>query len=309
MKPRAALTTVLKGAAMGTADMVPGVSGGTVALIAGIYDRLIGAIAALHPAPLRHLLRPHDPDSRAAFADAWREMDITFLLVLGTGMISAVVVLSQLIPIALEEHRALTGAFFVGLIAASVVLIGRDVPWTRVRAGLATVAAALVVAVATVTVSLANPSPLFVFVAGAIAISAMILPGLSGALLLLILGQYEYLLGQLDEFLSALAGTATGDSPSALIEPGIVVVAFCSGAVIGLLTIGRLVDRALERDRATTIAILVGLMAGGLFPPGRMAGNAMGGSAVELVAAIAVAIVGAVIVTAFDAVTNDLDYV
>jgi len=294
---------------MGTADMVPGVSGGTVALIAGIYDRLIAAIATLYPAPLLHLLRPHDPESRAAFVEAWREMDLTFLLVLGTGMISAVVVLSQLIPIALEDHRALTGSFFVGLIAASVVLIGRDVPWTRVRAALATAAAALVVAVATVTVSLAEPSPLFVFVAGAIAISAMVLPGLSGALLLLILGQYEYLLGKLDEFLSAIVGIATGDAPETIVDPAVVVVAFCSGAVIGLLTIGRLVDRALERDRATTIAVLVGLMAGGLYPPGRMAGNAMSGSAVEVVAAVVVAIVGAILVTAFDAVTNDLDYV
>jgi putative membrane protein len=294
---------------MGTADMVPGVSGGTVALIAGIYDRLVGAIAALHPAPLRHLLSVHEADSRAAFADAWREMDLTFLLVLGTGMISAVVVLSQLIPIALEEHRTLTGAFFVGLIAASVVLIGTDVPWTRLRAGLATVAAALVVAVATVTVSLADPSAAFVFVAGAIAISAMILPGLSGALLLLILGQYEYLIEQLDAFLSAIVGIATGDAPSTIVEPAVVVVAFCSGAVIGLLTIGRLVDRALERDRATTIAVLVGLMAGGLFPPGRMAVDAASGSNVQIVGAVVVAILGAVIVTAFDYVTHDLEYV
>ena len=310
MQLRAAIITFLKGAAMGTADIVPGVSGGTIALIAGIYDRLVGAIAELHPAPLLHVLRPHDAAEREAFADAWREMDLTFLLVLGSGMVTAVIVLSQLIPIALEEYRALTGAFFLGLIAASVVLIGRDVPWTRVRTALAAGAAALVVLVATVTVNLADPSIAFVFVAGAIAISAMLLPGLSGALLLLILGQYEYLLDQLDAFLSALAGVATGsDSVADLVEPGAVVVAFLSGAVLGVLTLGRLVDRALEYDRATTIAVLVGLMAGGLYPPGRMAVNSGTGSAAQIGAAVGLAVVGAIVVTAFDAVTHDLDYV
>jgi len=306
---RAALVTYLKGAAMGTADIVPGVSGGTIALVAGIYDRLIAAIASLHPRPLQHLLRPQDPDARAAFTASWREMDLTFLLVLGSGMISAVILLSQVIPFALEEHRVLTGSFFAGLIAASVVLIGRTVPWTRRRGALALVAAALVVAVSTNTSSAAPPSTLLVFVAGGVAITAMVLPGLSGALLLLILGQYEYLLGQLDEFLSALAGLATGDSPGALVEPTIVVAAFCSGAIIGLLTMGRLVQRALERDRATTIAGLVGLMAGGLYPPGEMAVSAASGSSVQVVAALAIAAVGAAVVTAFDLVTHDLEYV
>jgi len=306
---REAAATVAKGAAMGTADIVPGVSGGTIALVAGIYDRLIAAIASLHPAPLQHLLRPHDPLARATFAEAWREMDITFLLLLGTGMISAVVVLSQVIPIALEEHRTLTGAFFAGLIAASVVLIGRTVPWNRRRSVLALVAAALVVVVSTQTSSAAPPSPLLVFAAGAIAITAMVLPGLSGALLLLILGQYEYLLGELDALLEALAGVATGESPGAIVEPGIVVVSFLSGAVVGLLTMGRIVQRALERDRATTIAVLVGLMAGGLFPPGEMAASAATGSGTQIAAAIGVAILGAAVVTAFDYATNDLEYV
>jgi len=294
---------------MGAADVVPGVSGGTIALIAGIYDRLVGAIATLHPRPLVHLLRPHDPESRAAFADAWRGMDLTFLLALGAGMATAVVALSQVIPIALEAERGATGAFFVGLIAASVVLIGRDVPWTARRGALAVAAAAVVVAVASATGSVADPSLALVFVAGAIAISAMVLPGLSGALLLLVLGQYEYLLGELDALLEALAGLASGGSTGALLAPGIVVVVFLTGAVIGLLSVARAVDYALERDRATTIAGLVGLMAGGLLPPGRMAASEGTGSAVAVGTLVAIAVVGAAVVTAFDLATDDLEYV
>lgn len=294
---------------MGAADVVPGVSGGTIALIAGIYDRLVGAIAELDPRPLRYLLCPHDPTARAGFANAWRRMDLTFLLVLASGMATAVVVLSQLVPIALEAERAATGAFFVGLIAASVVLIGRDVPWTALRAAIAAVAAAVVVAVATATGTAADPSIVLVFLAGAIAISAMLLPGLSGALLLLVLGQYEYMLGRLDALVGAATDVPSGGPIGELAAPGAVVVVFLSGAVVGVLSMGRAVDYALERARATTIAALVGLMAGGLYPPGRMAASDGAGSASAVAVLVGIGIVGAAVVTAFDWATDDLDYV
>lgn len=309
MDARAALATFLKGAAMGTADMVPGVSGGTIAMVVGIYDRLVGAIAAVHPRPLADLPRLRDPAARRRLRDAWIDMDVTFLLVLGTGLLSAVVVLSQVIPVALEELPGLTGSFFVGLIAASVVLIGRTVPWTLRKALLAVGAAALAVAVATVSASVADPSLLFVFVAGVVAISAMVLPGLSGALILLILGQYDYLVGRLDAFLGALVGVATGGSTSALVGPGAVVGAFVSGAIVGLLTFGRVVDWALERDRATTIAGLVGLMAGGVYPPAELAVVNTAATPTAVAAPVALCVLGAAVVTAFDWATGSLEYV
>ena len=309
MDPREAGATALKGAAMGTADMVPGVSGGTIALIVGIYDRLVAAIAALHPRPLADVARVHDPTARDRLRAAWREMDVTFLLSLGAGMGLAVIALSQLIPIALEQVPGLTGAFFFGLIAASVVLIGRSVPWTLRRGLLAVGAAIVATAVATTTEAAAEPSLVLVFVAGAIAISAMVLPGLSGALLLLVLGQYDYLLNQLDAFLTSVAGLATGGSPSALVEPGVVVGAFMTGAVVGLLSVARAVDYALERDRATTIAALVGLMAGGLYPPGEMVVANTDPTVGGALAVLALGIVGVGVVTAFDLATDELEYV
>lgn len=309
MQRREALATFLKGVAMGTADTVPGVSGGTVALIVGIYDRLVGAIASLHPRPLVHLAHVHEPEGRAAIRDAWRRMDLSFLALLGTGMVSAVVALSQVIPIAFEEVPGLTGAFFVGLILASVVLIGRSVPWTPGRAALAAVAAAVATAVATATGSTADPSLALVFVAGAVAISAMVLPGLSGALLLLILGQYEYLLSELDALLSALGGLATGASAGAIVAPGIVVATFLAGAVLGVLTVARAVDYALERDRATTIAGLVGLMAGGLYPPAELVVENAEAAPTSVAVVLVVAALGAGVVAAFAYATDDLEYV
>lgn len=309
MQGREALATFLKGAAMGTADMVPGVSGGTIAMIAGIYDRLVAAIASLGPRPLRHLLAVHRPEGRAAIAEAWTRMDLTFLLALGAGMASAVVGMSQVIPVAYERIPGLTSAFFAGLIAASVVLIGRSVPWTRLRVGLAVVAAAVATAVAVVSGTSTDPSLVLVFVAGAVAISAMVLPGLSGALLLIVLGLYQYMTSQLDALLEAVVHVATGGASSTLVESGTVVLTFLSGAVIGLLTVARAVDYALERNRATTIAGLVGLMAGGLYQPATKVAANTAPDAVGVASVAAAAALGAGVVAGFARATGDLEYV
>lgn len=303
------LTIFLKGMCMGTADMVPGVSGGTIALIAGIYDRLVGALAAIDPGVLRHALQPHDPEARAALVAAWRRMDLTFLVALGLGVGTAVVLVTQVLTIALETYRQWTAAFFLGLIAASAVIIGRHVPWTGVRAGIGIACATLATVVAALTVPTAAPSTWLVFVAGAVAISAMVLPGLSGALLLIILGQYQYLLAQLDAFLNAIGGVATGDGAAALVEPGIVVATFMSGAVVGLLTVARAVDYALDRARATTMAALVGLMAGGLYAPAEIAVEETTFTPATGVALVGMALAGVVVVVAFDRATDDLEYV
>lgn len=306
---RDALAVYLKGFCMGAADMVPGVSGGTIALITGIYDRLVGALAALHPGPLARLRRPHDATARSAFvADLWR-MDVPFLLVLGAGIVTAVVVAAEVLTVALTAYESPTMGFFTGLIAASAILIGRDIHWTSRRAVAAAVAATVAVAVATITVSAATPGLAFVAIAGTIAISAMVLPGLSGALLLIILGQYEYLLGELRGFLNALAGLPVGGSTTPVVDHGVVVVAFLGGAVVGLFTVAHAVDRALSRDRHTTLAVLVGLMAGGVYPPAVTAIGGVSGAGVSAPLVVAAAVVGVAVIVLFDRATGDLSYV
>lgn len=288
---------------MGAADMVPGVSGGTIAMITGIYDQLIRALASLRPGPLTHLARPWDPHHRKQLVDAWYDMELYFLVILGLGMVAAVVVVSGVIAVALDTYAAVTNGFFVGLIAASTVVIGIDITWTPLRLGLGVASAIVTVAVSAVTVALGAPDATLVFIAGAIAVSAMVLPGLSGALLLIILGQYEFLLGELRGFLTGIANI----SPGAIVDHGTVVAIFIGGAVVGLFTIAHAVDRALSRDRHTTLSILVGLMAGGVYPPGVAATpglEATGGMVAVGLATVA----GVTVIVIFDRVTGDLSY-
>src|SRR6056297_2129765 len=124
---RELLSIYLKGVFMGAADAVPGVSGGTIALITGIYERLVGAIAAFDPHVLADLPRAYDPEARGRIADLLREMDVAFLAVLGAGVITAVVAVTGVILQVKESNPAMLYAFFFGLIAASAVALWSEV--------------------------------------------------------------------------------------------------------------------------------------------------------------------------------------
>src|SRR6056297_3282586 len=200
------LSIYLKGLFMGAADAVPGVSGGTIALITGIYERLVGAIAAFDPSVLADLPRAYDPDARGRIAGMLREMDVAFLLVLGAGIVTAVVAVTGLIETALEVEPGLVFAFFGGLIAASAVVLWSEVGLdTRGEVAAAVVGFAVAFLVAGVSAEggLPHATPLL-FVAGAFAICAMILPGVSGSFLLVLLGQHEFMVDQLQGFIDAL---------------------------------------------------------------------------------------------------------
>jgi len=231
------------GLLMGGADVIPGVSGGTVALIVGIYERLVLSIHNLAGA-VTSVFR----GDLATARQRWRDVEWRLLLPLGTGILLAVAVGSVVIVPLLERFPSQMRGLFFGMIAASLA-----VPWRRVethdRTTWAITATAAVVAAVLVGLPPAavhDPAPLMVFGSAAIAICAMILPGVSGAFLLLVLGIYEATLRALSGLDLAYIGV------------------FVAGAVLGLGIFSRLLAWLLEHHHRTTMAALVGLMAGSL---------------------------------------------
>ncbi|OYR38960.1 DUF368 domain-containing protein [Halorubrum sp. Ib24] len=261
-------TVYLKGIAMGSADAVPGVSGGTIALIVGIYERLIAAVTAVDPSRIRRVLagvRPANvPDARAAF----HEIDGAFLLVLGAGIGTAVVTVLSGVNYLLATRPVATYGFFFGLIAASAAVLLRGVTLDTPRRQAAAVAGFLLAFLASGVASAGLGSSLpLVFVAGAVAVSAMVLPGISGSLLLIVLGQYEYMSGTVSRAVDGLAAFLTGNGSDALVETLPPVLTFLLGGVVGLFTIAHTVRYALARARAATLAFLVSLVVGALRAP------------------------------------------
>jgi putative membrane protein len=307
------ISIYLKGFFMGTADMVPGVSGGTIALITGIYERLVTAISNADPRFVRTLLRslsaPTNPDVRVDLVAELRRVDVGFLLALGAGVGTAIVAVSQVVEPLIETYPGLMAAFFFGLIGASAVVLARQVRLDARRAlPIGAVGVALAASVAASATGDAPHMLPVVFLSGVIAVSAMILPGVSGAFFLYVLGQYEYMLTTLESFLDGLAGLPPGGGVAALVEPGIVVVTFLCGAVVGLLSLAHAVKWALERYRAETLVFLVALMIGGLALPAREIVVNVEPTPGSAVTAALVTVVGAGAVLALDLFTDDLDY-
>ncbi len=308
--PRDLLRTYVIGFCMGTADGVPGVSGGTIALIAGVYSRLIDAITALTPRNGIRFLSAFLPPDRDAIRDVLADIDAVFLLPLGVGVITAIVLVTRVVDYANEHYPVALFGFFFGLIAASVVVLARQVNLTAPRHFAATLVGFLIAFVVSGnhTVLTGNALPI-VFVAGMIAVSAMILPGISGSLLLIILGQYTYMIGVLSEFIDRIGGVASGDEIDRLVDPGTVVLIFIAGAVIGLLSVARLVDHALDRDPETTMAFLVALVVGALRAPIAEIGGreAIGWTQATMMEFSLVAIVGAIVLYTLDYYAIDVE--
>jgi putative membrane protein len=239
---RTVLDAALRGLAIGAADVVPGVSGGTMALVLGIYERLLAAIAAFTRAPLRTALRAGRP------AAAWRAIDGDFLLGVVLGVACSVIALAGVIELALERERASVYALFFGLVAASIPVVAGVV--RRWRAGVIVaggVAALTAAAIVTVAAPIAAPQgALFLAASGAIGITALLLPGVSGAFLLVLLGQYDAVIGAI----------ARGDL--AALAP------FALGAGVGLLAFARLIGVVLRRAPDAAHAALAGFLLGSL---------------------------------------------
>jgi putative membrane protein len=294
------LGVYLRGFAMGAADAVPGVSGGTIALVTGIYDRLINAIAGLDPTVAPDVLRSYDATARDRAREALLDMDVPFLAVLGVGVVSGALTLANVVEYGLDTYRALTFAFFFGLIAASPVVL-RD----EVEATPASLVAGVVGFAVTFSVSgLESQLPggfVVLFALGAVASSAMVLPGISGSLILLALGKYHVLTGAVGDLTAAAGGLLDGESAAALLDPVVLLGVFSVGAAVGILSFARLVAWALEAHRVATAAFLVGLLVGALRKPAvEVAANVGTWSATATTAVAAVVALGAVAVLAFD---------
>jgi putative membrane protein len=309
------LGVYLKGLAMGAADTVPGVSGGTIALITGIYERLITALTELDPRALGHLGRAHRPDGRAAFVSALRRMDVPFLVALGLGVVTVVVLLSRVVHAALTSYEAETAAFFFGLIFVSAVVLRREVSLEtgrQVAAGVAGFAIAFVLAGASAdsggAVAVATPLPL-VFGVAAVAISAMVLPGVSGAFILYLVGQYEYLTGVLKAFVDHVVALPSRGITPGLVDSGVVVLTFVGGAFVGVFSVAYAVRWALDRAHAATLTFLVSLMVGSLRLPFETVTGTIGTWSASAAAGVgAAALVGGLAVFLLDRYTDDLEY-
>jgi putative membrane protein len=299
----------LKGICMGAADAVPGVSGGTIALVVGIYERLIGAVTAITPARIRRVLAAPLPGRLADASEAFDEVDGRFLGALGGGILTAVVVATRLLHVALESDPVATFGFFFGLIAASAVVLASEVSLnTPGRIG-AAAGGFLLAFVGGGQAATTLPSTVPVVVAvGAVAISAMVLPGVSGSLILVILGQYEFLVARLSALVDAVLGVAVGGSVTAVVDPGRIVVAFAAGAAVGLFTVAHAVRWALDRYRAATLSFLVSLIVGGLRAPVVEAGRNLpaGWTGDATLAFVLAAVVGAVAVLGLERYTGGL---
>jgi putative membrane protein len=305
---RKMVRTYVVGLCMGSADAVPGVSGGTIALIAGVYARLIDAVTGLTPRNVLRMIGAFIPPEGAAIRDTFEDIDASFLLPLGIGVLTAVILVTRLLEIALDDHPVAVFGIFFGLIAASVVILFRQIELSERRHGVAAAGGFLIAFLLSGDLpGLAGGGLPLIFLAGAIAVSAMILPGVSGSLLLLILGQYDPMVETLGTFTDRVAAIATGGDLSRLVDPGTTVVVFVLGGVVGLLSIARVVDRALERDRMTTLVFLVALVAGALRAPVANVGAETAWTTATIAAFAGFACLGAVLLYALDYYAIDVE--
>jgi putative membrane protein len=305
------LSIYLKGIFMGIAEGIPGVSGGTIALITGIYERLVGAIAAFDPRVVADLPRAYDPDARGRVVAMLREMDVAFLAVLLAGMVTAIVGVTGGINAVRESNPAMLYAFFFGLIAASAVVLRSEFRIDTIGEKTAAVVGfAVAFLLSGVTTGTAVPhSPVVLFAAGALAISAMVLPGVSGAFLLLLFGQYEFMSETLHEFIDAAVAFVRGGPLDPALAAFVSVGSFVAGAAVGVLTFARVVEWALANHREATLTFLVALMVGALRLPVEKIVGAGGAWPVERAAAVLLAgAAGAAAVLLMDHFTDDIEY-
>ena len=251
---------------MGVADVVPGVSGATVALILGVYQRLVEAVGSVGAGMLRSFGRPafraalvqgaRRPETLSEAEEGRMAGRVLLLVSVAAGIVPAILVGAQVLPPLLAERPEEMRALFLGLVAASVAIPARGVErWGALRVGLAAAAALLAAWFVGLPVSASgsDPSLGYLFLGGVLAVSAMALPGISGSFVLLLLGLYHHVL-------SALADLVRHGS----VEAAATVATFMAAMAVGLLSVARLLRVLFARWRSGTLAVLVGLMVGSL---------------------------------------------
>ena len=238
----------VKGACMGAADVIPGVSGGTIAFIMGIYDEFVGSIAKLDGTAVQLLLK-------GKLREFWKYINGSFLLAVLAGIGVSVVSLAGLMQMLLRDFPIQTWAFFFGLIVASSIFILRGISGWKVKDALFLVAGCILgVVVCTLSPTQTPDALWFIFLSGAIAICAMILPGISGSFILLILGKYEYIM-------SCITGVVSGQD---VLSNILILAVFLIGAAVGIVSFSKFLHWLLARWHKETLIVLAGFIIGSL---------------------------------------------
>ena len=225
---------------MGAADIVPGVSGGTVAFITGIYEELLKSISSIN---FKKFILLDDKSIKSL----WHKINGNFLACIFSGIIFSVFSLSKTITLLIKNYPILVWSFFFGLILASSFIIGNAIRSWNFQKVISLIFGAIIAFSITRLSPVENPESLFyIFISGAIAICAMVLPGVSGSFILLIMGSYTLILKALNELNLA------------------VIVVFSLGCLIGLLSFARLLSKLFRSYRDLTIAVLTGFLIGSI---------------------------------------------
>jgi len=236
----ASITLFLKGLAMGAANVIPGVSGGTIALITGIYERLINAIKQCDLHAVRLLLGRD-------WKTLWQHIDGQWLCILLGGVAASIITLARLFEYLLAEHERNTMAFFFGLILLSVVYVAKRVThWNATALAALIAGTAIAIAIALLAPASENDSTLYVFLCGVMAISSMILPGLSGSFVLIMMGNYALVLSAINTFSMNI------------------LVPLALGCAFGLIAFSHILAWVFKRYANQTLALMTGFVVGSL---------------------------------------------
>ena len=236
----APLLLFLKGMAMGAADVVPGVSGGTIAFITGIYEELIESLRSFSTGALKQLIKG---DIRGF----WKKINGTFLVILFSGILLSVFSIARLMEYLLMHYTIMVWSFFCGLVVVSGFVVLKRIANWNIRVVISLITGIItMVAITMVTPAETTEAYWFIFLSGAIAICAMILPGISGAFILLILGKYQFILQAISSF----------DIK--------VLMVFGVGVVTGLLSFANILSWLLRRYYDIAVALLAGFIIGSL---------------------------------------------
>ncbi len=230
----------IKGITMGAADVVPGVSGGTVAFITGIYEELLGSVRAIDNEAIRLLIK-------LDFASFWKKINGNFLAVLVAGIATSLLSLSKLMMYLLQHHPISTRSFFFGLILISTPIVLREIrKWSVLVFLSLIIGVAVAYSITMLLPAQSSETLLFVFIAGAFVFCSMILPGISWAFILVMLGQYK----------SVSNALATFNVP--------VIFAFMAGCFVGIISFSRFLGWILDNYHSAAVALLAGFMLGSL---------------------------------------------
>ena len=283
------ILTAVKGACMGAADVIPGVSGGTIAFIMGIYDKFVASLAAINAEAVKLFFT-------GKFKEFWRHINGGFLLSLVVGIGVSVISLATVMQTLLSDFPIQTWAFFFGLIVASSIFILRGISGWGLREIIFLIGGVVLgVVICTLSPTQTPDALWFIFLSGAIAICAMILPGISGSFILLILGKYQYILGAVSDLVAGqnIAGNL------------LIIGVFAIGAVVGILSFSKFLHWLLSRWHKQALIILAGFIIGSLVKiwpwnnPEAIAQTELTGS-LHIGSAIIIALIGFSLVTGIE---------